>query len=112
VDGIISFADPSAGHSGVIYKAGNWWADGRQDEERKSPRVDLYLGNKKFSRWDRAFRAAEEAGLPRSAVSRVPKVSKFRFFYSLRGLNFRPRLEALRLRVRHSENQNNPEVAV
>ena len=100
IEGLVSFADPSAGHNGTIYKAGNWWADGRQDEERKSPRVDLYLGDRKFSRWDRAFRAAEKAGLLRNAVKRVPKVSKFRFFYSLRGDFFQSRLLVLRQKVR------------
>jgi len=104
VEGLVSFADPSAGHSGTIYKAGNWKPDGRQDEERKSPRVDLFIGDRKFSRWDRAFRAADELGITREEIRRVPKVSKFRFFYSLRGDQFVARLKELRTKVRKKEN--------
>jgi hypothetical protein len=40
VEHLLSYADPSAGHTGVIYKAGNWLADGMTDDERKSPRCD------------------------------------------------------------------------
>ena len=39
---IVSYADPSAGHRGTIYQAANWKADGRTDDERKSPRCDYY----------------------------------------------------------------------
>ena len=34
---LVSYADPSAGHRGTIYKAANWIADGRTDQERKTP---------------------------------------------------------------------------
>ncbi len=34
---LVSYADPSAGHGGTIYKAANWIADGRTDQERKTP---------------------------------------------------------------------------
>ena len=71
VEALVSFADPEAGHVGTIYKAANWVMEGVQDEERKSPRVDLYIGEKKFARFDRAFRAADAQGLPRAEIGRA-----------------------------------------
>jgi len=38
VEFLLSYADPSAGHRGTIYRAANWKSDGRTDDERKSPR--------------------------------------------------------------------------
>lgn len=76
---IVSYADPSAGHSGTIYRASNWRQDGRTDGDRKTPRVDYVCRDtgKKFAR-----RSHIPDGAP---VSKVPRVSKFRFFYSLNG---------------------------
>lgn len=72
---LVSYADPSAGHSGTIYKAANWKPDGRTDEERKTPRFDYAVGGKKYSR---------KAHVPTGAIiERVPRVSKFRFVYPL-----------------------------
>jgi len=76
---VISYADPSAGHLGTIYKAGNWISDGRTDQERKSPRVDYAHPEtgKLYSR-----RKHVPAGI---IPVRVPRVSKFRYVYWLDG---------------------------
>src|SRR6185436_17036220 len=37
---LISYADPTAGHRGTIYRAANWITDGCTDQERKSARFD------------------------------------------------------------------------
>jgi hypothetical protein len=76
---IVSYADPSAGHSGTIYKASNWKPDGRTDEGRKTPRVDYVCAEtgKKFAR---------SSHIPDGTqVNKVPRVSKFRFVYPLEG---------------------------
>ena len=75
VDLLVSYADPSAGHSGVIYKAANWAADGRTDQDRKTPRFDYGVGDKIYSRRSHVPAGAE--------IVRVPRVSKFRFIYRL-----------------------------
>lgn len=73
VGALVSYADPSAGHQGTIYKAANWRADGRTDQERKTPRFDYRVAGKMYSRC---------AHVPDGAqVVRVPRVSKFRFVY-------------------------------
>lgn len=74
---LVSYADPSAAHSGVIYRASNWKADGRTDQERKTPRFDYACAvtGRKFSR-----RKHIPAGVD---FIRVPRVSKFRFTYDL-----------------------------
>jgi hypothetical protein len=74
---LVSYADPSVGHQGTIYKAGNWIADGRTDSERKTPRFDYEdpATGKHFSR-----RSHVPVGL---VPIRVPRVSKFRFVYWL-----------------------------
>lgn len=74
---LVSYADPSAGHSGTIYKAANWKADGRTDDERKSPRCDYacVATGRKYSR---------RAHIPATVTwRRVPRVSKHRFTYRL-----------------------------
>lgn len=74
---LVSYADPSAGHAGVIYRASNWTFDGRTDGERKTPRFDYAcaLTGKKFSR-----RKHIPTGV---AFVRAPRVSKHRFKYAL-----------------------------
>lgn len=70
---LLSYADPSVGHRGTIYKAANWKQDGMTDDERKSPRCDYYdkRSGKKYGR---------RGNMPQDAVvCRVPRVSKFRF---------------------------------
>lgn len=76
VGALVSYADPSAGHAGTIYKAANWIADGRTDQERKTPRFDYQGANgEHYSR---------RAHVPEGAViTRVPRVSKYRFVYWL-----------------------------
>lgn len=74
---LVSYADPSVGHQGTIYKAANWVIDGRTDDDRKSPRVDYYWQERKFSR-----RAHLPAGV---TPLRVPRVSKHRFIYRIGG---------------------------
>lgn len=77
VECLVSYADPSVGHTGIIYKAGNWISDGRTDEDRKTPRCDYRdsLTGKLYSR-----RGHVPEG---SNVIRVPRVSKFRYVYFL-----------------------------
>jgi hypothetical protein len=74
---LVSYADPSAGHAGTIYKAANWVADGRTDQERKTPRFDYAdaVTGKKYSRRGHVP--------PDTEIKRVPRVSKHRFFYRL-----------------------------
>lgn len=74
---LVSYADPSAGHSGTIYKAGNWRPDGRTDDDRRSPRCD-YADAVTGQRYSRRNHAPE--GRP---IVRVPRVSKHRFVYFL-----------------------------
>lgn len=74
---LLSYADPSAGHRGTIYKAANWRQDGMTDDERKSPRCDYYddRTGKKYGR---------RGNMPADAVVvRKPRVSKLRFVLSI-----------------------------
>jgi len=75
---LVSYADPSVGHAGTVYKAANWIADGRTDDDRKSPRNDYAdaATGKKYSR-----RSQVPPGIE---IKRVPRVSKHRFIYRLR----------------------------
>lgn len=75
---LLSYADPSAGHAGTIYKAANWQQDGRTDAERKSPRCDYYddRTGKKYGR---------RGNMPKDAVVvRKPRISKWRFVLALK----------------------------
>jgi len=74
---LLSYADPSAGHIGVIYKAGNWRNDGKTDEERKTPRCD-YVDARTGKKYGRKGNMPKEA-----EVVRIPRVSKYRWHYSL-----------------------------
>lgn len=78
VDLLLSYADPSVGHEGVIYRACNWLPDGRTDDERKTPRFDYAhpVTGKVYSR--RGHVPADVAPM------RVPRVSKHRYTYDLR----------------------------
>lgn len=75
VEALVSYADPSVGHSGTIYKAANWQQDGRTDQERKTPRFDYGVAGKVYSRRSHVPTGAE--------MVRVPRVSKFRYVYRL-----------------------------
>lgn len=84
IDYLLSYADPSAGHRGTIYKAGNWVKDGRTDDERKTPRNDYVDGRtgKKYGR---------KGNMPPDAVViRKPRVSKWRFVYPMRRKHGKP----------------------
>lgn len=72
---LVSYADPSQKHTGIIYRASNWKLDGRTDQERKSARVDYVANGKKYSR-----RSHVPADI---TPTRVPRTSKFRFIYVL-----------------------------
>lgn len=74
---LLSYADPSAGHSGVIYRASNWIDNGRTDDERKTPRSDYFdaATGKKYGR-----RGNIPSGV---TVERRPRVSKHRFYYPM-----------------------------
>lgn len=76
---LVSYADPSAGHQGTIYKAGNWSSDGRTDQERKTPRFD-YADSRTGKRYSRRSHVPEGV-----EIVRIPRVSKHRFVYRLRG---------------------------
>jgi hypothetical protein len=75
---LVSYADPSAGHTGVIYRAANWKPDGRTDEGRKTPRCDYVdaVSGKKYSRRSHIPDGRE--------VIRVHRVSKFRYYYLMK----------------------------
>jgi hypothetical protein len=83
VEALVSYADPSAGHCGTIYRAANWASDGRTDEGRKTPRCDYVepLTGKKYAR-----RSHIPSG---TSVERVPRISKYRYVLKLRGAGVR-----------------------
>jgi len=74
---LVSYADPSAGHSGVIYRAANWLCDGRTDQERKTPRFD-YADAETGKRYSRRSHVPAHA-----SIVRIPRVSKYRFVLRL-----------------------------
>lgn len=79
---LVSYADPSVGHVGTVYKAANWQADGFTDEERRTPRFDYSVNGRVYSR---------RAHVPAGAVAeRVPRVRKARYVYRLRGRGSEP----------------------
>jgi len=88
VDLLVSYADPAAGHRGVIYRAGNWLQDGRTDQERKTPRFDYLTegsGEHLFGVAD-PIKYGRKAHVPAgAAVERIARVSKWRFVYWLDG---------------------------
>ena len=73
---LVSYADPSVGHVGTVYRAANWTPDGNTDAERKTPRFDYIAGGKRYQR-----RSQVPSGV---AVERVPRVSKARYRLALR----------------------------
>lgn len=78
---LVSYADPSFGHQGTIYKASNWRADGRTDGERKSPRCD-YLSVTVDMFGERVKKCSRRAHAD-GEIRKVPRSSKFRFVYPL-----------------------------
>lgn len=73
---LVSYADPSAGHVGTIYRASNWRFDGMTDAERKTPRFDYLWNGKRYAR---------KGHIPKDAtgVERIPRVSKYRYVYAM-----------------------------
>lgn len=74
---LVSYADPSVGHSGLIYRAAGWQEDGRTDQGRKTPRFDYEdaVTGKHYSR---------RSHVPEGAMlRRVPRVSKPRYVLGL-----------------------------
>ena len=91
VECVVSYADPSVGHQGVIYQAGNWIKDGRTDQERKTPRFDYEdpETGKHYSR---------RSHVPTCIVPvRVPRTSKFRYVYWLDRTHEQRRQESLKV---------------
>jgi hypothetical protein len=70
---LISYADPSRGHGGTIYRAANWIADGMTDDERKTPRFD-YRDAKTGKMYSRRGHVPDGVKL-----ERVARISKHRF---------------------------------
>lgn len=77
VEFVVSYADPSVGHSGAIYKATNFIQDGMTDDERDTPRFDYLVGGVKYSRLGHVPDGAEP--------ERVPRVSKHRYYMPING---------------------------
>lgn len=86
---VVSYADPSVGHMGVIYRAANFVSDGRTDSERGTPRfdlverkneVDLFGPREICVKYGRASHA-------RGRGERAARTSKFRYVYWLDGSN-------------------------
>lgn len=78
VDFLLSYADPTAGHRGTIYRAANWIPDGDTDDERKTPRFDYADGHtgKKYGR---------RGNVPKGAdLQRIPRAQKHRFYFPLK----------------------------
>jgi len=75
---LLSYADPSVGHSGVIYRAANWRQDGMTDDDRKTPRCD-YVDAKTGKKYGRKGNMPVD-----SVVIRVPRVSKYRYVLDLK----------------------------
>lgn len=74
---LVTYADPSAGHTGAIYRAANWRHDGRTDEDRKTPKFDL-----QDMRSGKRYGRASHVPIGRD-VQRLYRVSKERFTYEL-----------------------------
>lgn len=82
---LISFADTTLGHTGVIYQASNWAFDGETKPSYHWVTSDGYLAHKKTI-WDRAKKMGEKEN--QYALSRgytkIPSKAKRRFLYWLR----------------------------
>ena len=74
---LVTYADPSVGHVGTIYRAANWRDDGHTDDGRTTPRFDLQDAHtgKRYSRRSHVPKGADTV--------RLPRVSKRRFVYKL-----------------------------
>ena len=83
VGALVSYADPSVGHQGTIYKASNWASDGRTDEGRKTPRFDMVTTESDLF-GDKIKKHGRASHVPFGAEAvRLPRVSKSRFVFRL-----------------------------
>lgn len=76
---LVSYADPTAGHDGTIYRAANWRDEGLTEAGRKTPRCAYFDGRtgKKYGR---------KGNMPADAVIvRRPLTPKHRFVYAMGG---------------------------
>lgn len=71
---LVSYADPSVGHQGTIYRAAGWRADGWTDQGRLVPRFD-YVDQRTGKRYGRRAHVPIDA-----VIRRVRRGSKYRFF--------------------------------
>lgn len=84
---VVSYADPSVGHEGVIYKASNFTYDGMTDDERVTARFDMVsadvqadlLGAVPQKKYSRAGHVPFGAH-----VERLSRISKHRFVMEIR----------------------------
>ena len=96
---LVSYADPSANHTGVIYRAGNWIQDGRTDQERKTPRFD-YVATEETQDAPLLTTATSQRKFSRKShvkgvsVTKTARVSKYRFVFWLDGKHERRRKAA------------------
>jgi hypothetical protein len=75
---LISYADPSVGHAGTIYRAASWSYDGMTDAGRKTPRCD-YVDGKTGKKYGR------KGNMPHGAeIKRIPRIPKHRFYLRLK----------------------------
>ena len=91
VDGVLSYADPNAGHTGVIYRAANFEYRGQTAPVTKllyegklyhdrSPKVKYWKGKLKGQLKPFAKRLKE--AISRGEVKKVQSLPKHRYFYS------------------------------
>lgn len=91
---LVSYADPSAGHCGTIYRASNWIDDGmtmpRPNDKGVSRTDETLFGSVAYTKT-----YGRLAHVPKGATKvDVPRVSKPRFIYWLDGKHERRRNEA------------------
>ena len=73
IGAIVTYADTAAGHIGTVYKAANFISDGYTDDDRRTPRFDLWSADLTH-RFGRASHATGE-------VARVRRSKKLRYVY-------------------------------
>ena len=83
---LVSYADPTVGHAGTIYRAANWKPDGRTDDDRKTPRFD-YANAETGKHYSRRGHIPDGV-----AFKKIPRASKHRFIYCLTEANRPTRL--------------------
>lgn len=87
VECLVSYADlERRNHTGAIYRASNWTADGYTDDDRKKPRNDIFdtLTNKVITRWGEREGDDKPSWDPGRRYRFLPRTRKHRFFYKLK----------------------------